>query len=313
MNSNKNFLQKIFTVTTVFLCAVHHNSFGTPSTTVLTQTTSQTTVTTTNTNSFNYNFVSTVPADRFLNLTTTSDVKKAVENTYCQSGSATNATKITLCPEGQYVYACGNYITGISWLKGLNITNANSVAVTTPNYFDKSDTLTNLNNLRLFFDTGNDAGITYNENGELVNISKQQIQEARKTILVNVCNVVDSSIQITCAACPNNGTVDESSVYVDNDKMFCDKYEFHTIADCHIDSFNDSTGTYSYKTVTGEVGDGIVGCHYSDTDNINGSELNNRTPKTVTTGQVVTPKKSTDVIQQFKNNSLKGQTAFSVQ
>lgn len=70
------------------------------------------------------------------------------------------------------------------------------------------------------------------------------VQTDRNAILDNMCNP-RNGITISCAKCPNSGSVPESKVTFSNNQNVSN-WEFHTIADCYIKEFEDLTGEYIY-------------------------------------------------------------------
>ena len=169
--------------------------------------------------------------------------------------SSNAATKVKLCPSGQYVAACGNYRVGFNWLKSAKVpdpdqdqTNPTSANIRieykeTKNYYISNDILDLYDQMRIFF--GNTTmTMEYLDNDDDVQIT-DNFQEDREAILNNLCH--PSSTNITCMPCPNDASIPASTVQLDaNNLTIQGSWEFHTFADCYMQEFEDSTGSYFY-------------------------------------------------------------------
>ena len=166
---------------------------------------------------------------------------------YWTGTSTEEGDKMTLCPKGQYVYKCNNLAVGYNWLQEydfkykttpIGATSPVYKTYTTHNYLIGKDAYEISEQMRSFF----------SGRGQI-----NQRKDSEATILGYLCNPADGAI-ITCAPCPDGGTVGESYVitndYDDEDGvrnlLFRDSWNFHTLADCYMNEFEDATGSYLF-------------------------------------------------------------------
>lgn len=189
----------------------------------------------------------------------------------------------TVCPRGQYVYKCGNYRVGFNWLKSAGFPELQTILsgstngyTTTKNYYVGDTTLELFEQMRNFFN-GTNTVLSKNENS----VSPVSPVADRELILNYLCHPATSTI--TCALCPNNANVPATTVELDDDnKTIEGTWDFHTFADCYMDEFEDSTGTYIYRLESTE-GQQSAKCYYTNTDPnaldaLNGDEIDNFIP-----------------------------------
>lgn len=197
---------------------------------------------------------------------------------------------LIFCPAGQYVYKCGDYRVGFNWLKSISITNtytsencssnggvwntdSNTCDVITKNYYISNDQSELLDQMRDFF-----GGIkteinhckTWDNNNntctetELTNDYKND----RDKIFSNLCSPFDSNISVTCAYCPNSANIEQSTVVITSYRHLNTatlNWKLHTIADCYLKEFTDSTGTYEYLS-TNQIDSTAERCYYTNTN-----------------------------------------------
>lgn len=229
-------------------------------------------------------------------VSTATAIQQAIET--ARLSISANKTKEKLCPAGYYIAQCGNYRVGFNWLKNATFptvdtaenpeeggTTTTITDITTKNYYIYDDTIDLFRQMRAFF--GHEvADVFYTtEYGDDVNTaqiaSQEDIKNDRELILSNVCH--PAIFAHKCEKCPNNASVPASYVFLDNENnsAIAGSWNFYTIADCYMDEFEDSTGTYFY--VPGEninlstVTSGAK-CYYSNTnpgatDALNGDEI----------------------------------------
>lgn len=149
---------------------------------------------------------------------------------------ASGYVRVTICPEGEYVAACGNYRVGFNWLKPATISETN-----TKNYYISNEITDLYQQMRTFFDK--DATIIQYLNDDETITNNPDFAVDRKAILDTLCNPKKSEIR--CLPCPNNAEVPESTVYIKDADQTRD-WDFHTFADCYMTEFEDSTGSYFY-------------------------------------------------------------------
>lgn len=197
------------------------------------------------------------------------------------------ATTHTLCRAGYYVSKCGEYNVGTNWLRGYPASENTvlvdattqqtahvergatvragrystliSGIVNSPNYYDYSG-INNLQNLRYFF--GNDDGkrIVYTTSSGTRQVAEYAAySDTRNKLLAVTCNPVN--VQIVCSQCPGVATVPASTVDItyDSGLLVSDSWKFHTIADCFMQEFQDSTGIYEYVDDNNQA----QNCYYS--------------------------------------------------
>jgi len=185
----------------------------------------------------------------------------------------------TICPSGQYVYKCGRYRIGFNWLKSASFPDSNTSLVTTigettiplrnrykstKNYY-VGTTSELFKQMQIFFNGSEGESILAkgDENDEILTISYTDYTKDRETILNYLCH--PSNTTVTCAACPNNADVPESSVELNGENLtISGTWNFHTFADCYMQEFEDSTGSYHYIDPSTE--DGKAKCYYTNTN-----------------------------------------------
>lgn len=255
------------------------------------------------------------------------NIKNAVEKTQ----DSTSETRITykLCPAGQYVSQCGNYRVGFYWLKTAKLSYQNTEAIPpddgdrytidTRDYYVGENNLELFEQMRGFFSSTGDTTIFYRDpDSGIQPISYATFVEERELILKNICHPALTSA-IKCEKCPNDANIPESSVDLDEDNLtFAGSWHFHTIADCYMTEFKDSTGTYIYlpantpddehaiEQITPENSEH---CYYTPTttsESLNGDEIGTVVPGTISSVkgtdanvQSITPKNN---FLQFLNN-----------
>lgn len=171
--------------------------------------------------------------------------------------------------------------------------------ITTNNYYISDNTAELFEQMRNFF-AGNDmkyCAIREEKTSSCTATNNTSSKEDRDTILANVCDLSDSSTAVTCATCPNSAKVPDSvaAVYIpkitrsfpflqpissntitlpESNKTktiselsatnSAEWVSFHTIADCYMDEFTDSTGTYKY--VESDTNQTAKECYYVNTN-----------------------------------------------
>lgn len=183
------------------------------------------------------------------------------------------ASSFTLCPSGQYVSKCGNYRVGFNWLKKAtfpqpNASGDNHGSTSTNNYY-VSEQADLFEQMRIFFSGVNESILAKDETETISNIAPEDYIADRELILNYLCNPVNSTV--TCTACPNGGNVDKSSVklFGDDNQIVSGSWKFHTFADCHMQDFEDSTGSFSYYYADTGTDAEKAKCYYTNTDSIN--------------------------------------------
>ena len=195
-----------------------------------------------------------------------------------------------LCPQGQYVYKCGNYRVGFEWLKGMYYvddsvtsstecgsddwdTTQNKCTRRTKNYYYITKTADNMSDddrsalmqqMRDFFTANNNISIPYcavDSDNNCTVAATSDISTDRNKILETVCNPTNT--MITCAYCPDSANIPASKVRINAVTRKTSEWKFYTIADCYMDSFTDSTGTFKYVTNTSEQ---AKKCYYTNTN-----------------------------------------------
>lgn len=179
-----------------------------------------------------------------------------------------------LCPEGQYVYKCGNYKVGFNWLRGIQKLNSedDTTSASTANYYISTSQSELLDQMRDFFNPSTDSNyksIEYCTSGTGKNCTRATRSQTdhltdRELILLSLCDPNESNMTVTCATCPNSANVPASSVDVTEDlngAKSASNWVFHTIADCYLKEFTDSTGTYEYRQ-----NDTAQECYYTNTN-----------------------------------------------
>lgn len=198
----------------------------------------------------------------------------------------------TLCPAGQYVYKCGNYKIGFNWLKSMPMSNtyteencsteggvwnsdSSTCDISTKNYYISNDQSELLDQMRAFFG-GTESSIerckTWSDNSCTERELTDKYLKDRYYILMTVCNPFDSNTAVTCAYCPNSANIEKSTVKIKINTLTnvssAENWNFHTIADCYIKEFSDSTGTYIYVNDSGswDTNPDPEICYYTNTN-----------------------------------------------
>lgn len=189
----------------------------------------------------------------------TDDDIRAQRNDRIFSSADTEAATVTICSEGQYVSACGNYLVGFNWLRPASVPNPNHNDTedsesentqttqdipykTTKNYYISNEITDLYQQMRTFFDK--DATIIQYLNDETIT-NTADFADDREAILNNLCHPKNSNI--SCSPCPNNANVPPSTVKLDSNNLTIQySWDFHTFADCYMTEFEDSTGSYFY-------------------------------------------------------------------
>ena len=191
--------------------------------------------------------------------------------------SNTIGTEKTICPSGQYVYSCGAYKVGYNWLKSVTLTSSDGTEKTTNDYYIGDTTYEKIEQMRAFFNNA-PRRIKYKKPDAPAAVTttntNSEVLSDRNFLLGLICNPLDTSLTITCAPCPNGGTVASTTVKLGNDisknednlLLISGSWNFHTIADCYVTEFEDATGSFVYipyaadsGTATGEQ------CYYTNT------------------------------------------------
>ena len=180
----------------------------------------------------------------------------------------------TICPAGQYVYSCGSYKVGYNWLKNITLTAPNGWVKSTKNYYIGDSTYDRMEQLHAFFNKNQTIKQTTDTGYTSVDTSSSEVEDDREFILGLVCNPLTENISITCAACPDGGTVERSSVDVGNDTSYEETdlmlirgtWNFHTIADCYVSEFEDASGSFVYVSPNVSATDAKAeACYYVNT------------------------------------------------
>lgn len=193
----------------------------------------------------------------------------------CHTISNSNADEYvqtrTLCRAGYYVMKCGDHNVGTYWLKGfpqnISVPLIHDVETTQEQQFDtRAGTLrtrvilnnpnsanyydyagaNNLVNLRKFFSDDGQQLIYTSKSGILSVANPEVYQDVRNNLLNEYCDPTKS--QISCAKCPGAGNISASTVDItyDSGLLVSGTWNFHTIADCYMQEFSDSTGVFEY-------------------------------------------------------------------
>ena len=157
-----------------------------------------------------------------------------------------------LCAEGTYLEKCGTNKIGFNWLKSICFNNDTTNC--SRNYYGAASILNSglYKKMREVFSSTDDISITYKDtDNNISNASHDDVVDDRKKILNFYCNPFTDTI--TCKACPNNAKVEPSIVYTLNISSSISNtvnvwsWDIRTFADCYMDEFEDSTGTYVYQ------------------------------------------------------------------
>lgn len=151
--------------------------------------------------------------------------------------------------------------------------------VKTNNYYTTDNQSDLLQQMRDFFAAKKNTSINYCEKVDQDNnkctkintINVEDYKSDRDTILNTVCNPFDSEMVITCATCPGSAKVGASTVEINTALKTTKSWTFHTIADCYMQDFTDSTGTFKYVKPEQITNPNLPGeeCYYSNTDKEN--------------------------------------------
>ena len=196
------------------------------------------------------------------------------------SSETSDGTTVSICPEGQYLYKCGNYRVGFNWLKSATFTVRDTSTPlfltndSTKDYYVGDTTLDLYEQMRTFFGHNGHTSIAYKTASGISQATPNEYRIDRERILNNVCNPLNSSITITCARCPNDAKVQESSVQINEDEglVVQGSWNVYTIADCYMKDFEDSTGSYYYVVPSTE--NISAECYYTNTNEDALSTLN---------------------------------------
>lgn len=189
-------------------------------------------------------------------------------STYFTTGNSSKDE--TICPEGQYLASCGDFVLGTNWLKSTAKMIGNRLACT-PSFYPTDSNTDKMGVLREFFADGSTLSCTYNNGDAVTNNECANYKEYRNIILSLVCTNSVGQLITTCKTCPNDAIVPASTVQKTSydGTIFRNSWNIHTIADCYFNEISDTTGTYVY------VPDNVAGstisktCYYSK--NISGT------------------------------------------
>lgn len=177
----------------------------------------------------------------------------------------------TLCRTGYYVSKCGTHNVGTYWLKGYQKSNLTTSMLTalvqsaqtvstragtiqtrtvatgvvnSTDYYDYSGT-DNIKNLRKFF-AGTEPIVYTNFSGMRALAQPATYLEDRNGLLAAICD--PTQVQVGCTKCPGVAKIPESTVDMtyDSASIIASSWKFHTIADCYMQEFADSTGIFEY-------------------------------------------------------------------
>jgi len=199
--------------------------------------------------------------------TTTQWIANVTELTKFSTLELGTGTKKQICPENQFVYKCGNYRVGFDWLKSVKLPNPENMSqkVQTKNYYINDNALDLFNQMRNFF---HDGDVKYkDDDGNIKTADVATYKEDRQVILQNLCNPLVENTGAICAKCPNDAKVKPSTVEVSEEdgKIIKYSWDFYTIADCYMNEFKDSTGSYEYVTNIND-NDTKHDCYYTNTN-----------------------------------------------
>ena len=166
-----------------------------------------------------------------------------------------------ICAKGTYVDKCGNDEIGFNWLRPLYID-----GVATRNYYEAANTQSKrYEKMReVFSNTNPQIGVTFKESNQISTASYEQVRDDRNKILNYFCSDLDA---IRCKSCPNNAKVEASTVSVTTvstdvtNNTIVSGWNIRTFADCYLDEFEDTTGTYVYQNGT----DNAEKCYFGET------------------------------------------------
>ena len=193
------------------------------------------------------------------------------------SDKTTETETVPICPEGWYVSKCGNYRVGFNWLKSAILpdpehpqTDEVSNMQTKNYHMADTDMLSLFAKMRTFFGHENTVLYYYDDNNNRILATPSDITKDREAILNNLCH--PSTAVIKCATCPNNAHVDASTVGLDDNNLTVQgTWNFYTIADCYMQEFEDSTGSYFFVPESIETLENIDAteaekCYYANTN-----------------------------------------------
>ena len=242
-----NFLWKIFSMTMVFICHIGTNVAN--------------------------------AADEPKYYTTDHDPKLTDEKFIDTEDTAGRQTTTeVLCGEGYYLSSCGMAILGTNWLHGMS----KKGNIKTPDFYsyntNSSDSI-HMENLRKFFE-GNETIVYTKKLGNSYIESQATPEEykiVRNQILSNFCTDANGILTSReCQRCPNNANVQASTVKQDSydtGRLLWDSWNVHTIADCYMKEFEDTSGSYVYvpNNIGTQTASAGIACYYSV--NVQGSSL----------------------------------------
>lgn len=208
-----------------------------------------------------------------------------------------------ICAKGYYVAQCGRYRVGFNWLKNAKFPRASDSGTDvyeTNNYYVYDDVIDLFKQMRNFFDNSANPptsiiGTTsYNIPVDPDNPTYIDPQEDRELILNSLCH--PALVQPVCKKCPDGGTTqDASTVTLDYEGLSVPgSWHIHTIADCYMDEFEDSTGTYVYLPPVSNIDPATAqaeNCYYTNTNQnainaLNGDEIQDFVPGIDTSSEI---------------------------
>ena len=185
------------------------------------------------------------------------------------------ADKTTLCPQGWYVYECNNLVVGYNWLKNYNFTYKKGNYYPMQNYLIGDNEYEITEQMRAFF--SGSGQIKYPSDLDPDNDPDKVVKRDRDVLLGLLCNPLKNIVR--CRSCPPGGTVGESYVlsteyedeYANSSAakktlLIRDSWNFHTIADCYMNEFEDSSGSYVFVPTGTDLNTVTSGadCYYSN-------------------------------------------------
>jgi len=193
----------------------------------------------------------------------------------CAFGATDETTTITeqiICDTGYYLAKCGTNYVGLNWLKGYAL-NGDTNSYDFYDYADETGK-NNIKNLRLFFNpvAGEDIIFTksakYDSLRDSIPSDDDDVVSTRNGLLTATCTASNA----TCAKCPGDGTVAQSTVKIYSTTSVYE-WTVHTIADCYMNTFTDSTGTFKYVPTETSPTSAALNCNYTDVSM--GNQLSN--------------------------------------
>ena len=231
-----------------------------------------------------------------LTVSSTTDIQDAIN--FTNNSQETNAQLLqtkTICEKGYYVAQCGRYHVGFNWLKNAKFPktdDSGTVVYETNNYYVYDDVIDLFTQMRDFFDNSANPPTSiiytasYNIPVDPDNPTYINPEDDRELILNSLCH--PALVQPVCKKCPDGGTTqDASTVTLDyNGLSVRGSWHIHTIADCYMDEFEDSTGTYVYLPPVNNIDPATAQaekCYYTNTNQnalnaLNGDEIADYVP-----------------------------------